>query len=73
LAAGDRVELDSFEEFRKQGMAKNEIYIPQVGSRADYTIENNGTEAELKEKMREFCEKKVRPILENQLKGLETT
>lgn len=53
------------EQFLAQNQAKNEIHIPEIGSRADWKIVNEGTLEELEEKVREFWEIKVRPILEN--------
>lgn len=54
----------SFDEFKKQGQAKTEIDIPDIGSRADWKIENNGSPEELKEKVQEFYAKVVRPMIE---------
>lgn len=56
-------ELKTRKQFLKEDEAKNEIFTPQIGSRADWKIENSGNEEELKEKVREFWNKFVLPLL----------
>lgn len=51
------------EEFDLREKANNEIYIPQIGSRADYTIENDGTKKELREKVADFYKARIEPAL----------
>ena len=63
----------SVDEFRRQNEAATEIYIPQIGSRADWKIVNEGTLEELEAKVREFWGAQVRPILEGESIGLEIT
>ena len=41
----------SLEQFKKEEQALNEILISQIGSNADFKIENNGTFEQLKEKI----------------------
>jgi dephospho-CoA kinase len=53
----------SREEFDTREKANNEIYIPQIGSRADYVIKNNGTREELREKVEELYEAKIKPAI----------
>jgi uridine kinase len=53
----------SFEQFKKQHEAKTEIYISEIGQKADYKITNNGTLKEYKEKIEVFFKEKITKIL----------
>ncbi|MEK9180127.1 MAG: hypothetical protein AAB897_01835 [Patescibacteria group bacterium] len=53
------------EQARRDEEQKNEIYIPQIGSRADWKIVNNYDTLEpLKEDVYKFCEMFIRTVLE---------
>ncbi len=63
----------TFEKFQEQGRAKNEIYIPDIGGRADKEITNNHepgslTEEQTREFLRRdvinFCNEMILPLLE---------
>ena len=51
------------EQFDREEKTHTEIFIPQIGSRADWRIDNNGTEAELTDKVDEFFRSQIKPIL----------
>ncbi|MBI2022575.1 hypothetical protein HYS97_01860 [Candidatus Daviesbacteria bacterium] len=53
-------EARTFEQFMKEEKAKNELLIPQIGKRADFKVENNGTFEELKVSVQ-----KLYPILQS--------
>jgi len=44
----------TLEDFMKEELAETEKYIPEIGARADFIIQNNGSEAELRKKVEEF-------------------
>ena len=44
----------SFEEFLRRHQAQTEVNIAEIGSRADFKIENAGTEEELEKKVRDM-------------------
>lgn len=44
-------EAKTFEQFMKEEKAKNEIYIPRIGKKADFKIENNGTLEEFRQQV----------------------
>lgn len=46
----------SFEQFLKEEKAPNELLIPDIGSEADYKIENNSSLDVLKKSVQDFCE-----------------
>ena len=52
------------DKFEKAELDSTEIDIPDIGSRADVVITNNGTEDEFIDKVRDFCAKYIwrRPI-----------
>ena len=45
----------SWEQFQKEEMALTEQFIEEIGKSADYSIENNGTEEEYRDKVKDFC------------------
>lgn len=45
----------SFEQFQKEEQAKNELLIPEIGSKADFKIENNKSLEEFKNDVKNFC------------------
>jgi uridine kinase len=52
------------EQFDKQGQAKNEIDIPQIGSRADIIIQNNyAATADFEKDIERAYTEKIRPLL----------
>lgn len=53
----------TYEEFLEKEDSPTEILIREIGARADWKIENNGTREELQVKIEEFAEKKVMPML----------
>lgn len=53
----------SREQFDREEKAHAELFIPQIGSRANWRIDNNGTEEDLTEKVEEFFKAKIRPVL----------
>jgi dephospho-CoA kinase len=53
----------TWELFVEQEHAHNEIFISDIGSRADVKLVNNGTFEELKENVRTIFEEKIRPAL----------
>jgi hypothetical protein len=56
----------TIEELRNEETAENEIYITQIGSRADWKILNNYDTLEpLERDVRTFYEAKVKPLLKN--------
>lgn len=59
LTAGEKVGEDkaTFEEFLKEEKAKTEEFIPDIGSRADFKIVNEGTLENYKKEAQKFCEK----------------
>ena len=50
-------ESTTFEEFIEQQTKKNETFIQDIGSRADFKIENNGSLNELEEQIEIFVNK----------------
>ncbi len=54
----------TWEKFLEQEASLTEKHIPEIGSRADWEIENNGSLEELEEKVREFFARVVRPMAE---------
>ncbi len=50
-------ETTSFEQFKKEEQAPNEILISQIGSKADFKLENNGSFEELKTKIADLYKK----------------
>lgn len=44
----------SFEQFMEEEQAPTEILIPEIGSRADFKIENNGSPEDFRKKVQEF-------------------
>src|SRR3989338_1289494 len=58
-AAAEKVGEDktTFDEFLKEEKAKTEQSIPDIGSRADFKIVNEGTLEDYKKEVRKFCEK----------------
>lgn len=50
-------DISSFEDFLKREQAKTEILIPEIGKKADFKIENNGTLEELYLKIKEVLDK----------------
>ncbi|MFA6072172.1 MAG: hypothetical protein WC810_26705 [Janthinobacterium sp.] len=47
----------TFEQFQKEDQAENEIYIEQIGAKADFTIDNNGTLDEMRGQVKNFIDK----------------
>lgn len=47
-------EAKTYEQFMKEEQAQNELLIPQIGSKSDYKITNNGSLEELRQKVEEF-------------------
>ncbi len=54
----------TIEKFMEQELSHTEKHVPEIGSRADWKIENIGTVEELEEKVREFFAKIAKPKLE---------
>ncbi len=53
----------SLEKFMEQEKSHTEKHVPEIGSRANWKIVNDGTLEELTEKVREFFAKVVMPML----------
>ena len=53
----------SFEQFQKEEQVETEIFIPQIGSRADIKIRNNGTIEEFEDEIRNFYEQFIKKAL----------
>lgn len=53
----------TWEEFLATDQAKTEIYIPVIGSRADFKIENNGSLEAYEKQVGEFYEKLLKPLV----------
>ncbi len=51
---------DSYKKFMKMHQTETEKYIPELGAKADYKIENDGTPAELEKKVLEL----FKPIID---------
>jgi dephospho-CoA kinase len=47
----------SFEQFLKEEQVETEVYIPEIGKTADFTILNEGTLEEMKESVRQVYSK----------------
>lgn len=45
----------SYEQFLEEEKAPNELLIPEIGSKADLKIENNGSIEQFDKEIREFC------------------
>jgi dephospho-CoA kinase len=56
----------AWEDFLKQDSAPTEVNIEQIGSRADYQIDNNGTEEEYKNQVRKIIAEKIVPLFRKQ-------
>lgn len=54
----------TWEKFMEQELSLTEKHIPDIGSRADWKIMNDGTVEELEEKVRVFFTRVVKPMLE---------
>lgn len=54
----------SWEDFCKEDEAKNEIYVEDIGSRSDFTINNNGSLEEYETQVKIFYEKFLKPLYE---------
>lgn len=52
-------ETATFEKFLEEEKGETEIYIPDISSRADYKIENNGDFDDYKIEIKKFYEEKV--------------
>ena len=50
----------SFEQFQKEEQVETEIFIPQIGSRADVVIHNNGTMEGFENQVRNFNERYIK-------------
>jgi len=55
----------SFEDFKKEEQAETEIYIPEIGRFANFTVVNNGDEANLKSQVQRFFNKYIVPDIVN--------
>ena len=53
----------TWEKFLEQGISLTEKHVPEIGSRADWKIENEGTLEELEEKVRQGFAKTVKSAL----------
>ena len=60
--AGDREK--TWEKFQEEDMAENEKYVDEIGSRAHFKIDNNGTLENYKNQVREFYRKFIAPCYE---------
>jgi len=49
----------SYEQFLEEEKAPNELLIPEIGSEADYKIQNNTSLDVLKKSAQDFCEAKL--------------
>lgn len=47
-------EAKTYEQFMKEEKAQNELLIPQIGSKADFRIENNGSLEDFKKEVEKF-------------------
>lgn len=54
----------TWEKFLEQHQMPTEVHIPEIGSRANWKIENNGTIEELEQEVRQFFGMFVKPLLE---------
>ena len=54
----------TWEKFLEEDSAKNEIYIEEIGSRADFKIDNNGTLEDYRRQVEEFYQQFVAPLRE---------
>ena len=60
----DGEEKKTFEEFMKEEQASTETSISAIGSRADFTIQNNGTPEKFKQKVEELFYTQILPLLQ---------
>ena len=60
----DGEEKKTFEEFMREERASTEASISAIGSRADFTIENNGTPEKFKQKVEELFYTQILPLLQ---------
>ena len=56
----------TFDQFQLEECAQNEVYIPCIGSSADYLIVNEGTVEALREKVLSFFDRCITPKLKLQ-------
>lgn len=61
--------MTTWEEFLETEKAETELQIPDIGSRADFKISNDGTSEEYEKKVKEFYEKLVQPMIANKQKN----
>ncbi len=59
---GDREK--TWEKFMEEDMAHTESFIDDIGTRVDFTIDNNGTLEHYRNQVREFYRKHLKPLYE---------
>lgn len=53
----------TFEQFLKEEQVETELFIPQIGSRADVKINNNGSLEEYEKQVKDFYEQYIKKAL----------
>lgn len=62
---GEKADEDktTFEQFLKEEQVETELFIPQIGSRADIKIDNNGSLNKYKKQVEKFCRQHIKKAL----------
>lgn len=56
----------SFEQFKAQHQTQTERFVEEISAQADWCINNDGSIAELKTQITQFCNQQVRPLFIDQ-------